>query len=194
MDRRPCAWTISLTGSQRTWSECAQGRPDRANEGKLLQSDEHLGDNLPQRALLRVHEVEERVSRQLEAIRKLERIGQATVACDARKLLKAWVRRLTCAEDSGARAGCASNCRRPSETLAPVVDPALRRNGMPPARAALAAEGGQGRGAIGARPRSLELPARSGSEGSARQNLRCHAPDNSHRRCIRLPAGGQMQP
>lgn len=59
-----------------------------------MQSDEHLGDDLPQRALLRVREAGERVSRQLEAIRELDRIGKATVACDARKLLKAWVQRL----------------------------------------------------------------------------------------------------
>jgi hypothetical protein len=59
-----------------------------------MQSDKHLGDDLPQRALLRVREAEERVSRQLEAIEKLERIGQASMACDARKLLKAWVQRL----------------------------------------------------------------------------------------------------
>ena len=59
-----------------------------------MQSDEQLGDDLPQRALLRVREAEHRVSRQLEAIKKLERIGQATMACDARKLLKAWVQQL----------------------------------------------------------------------------------------------------
>jgi hypothetical protein len=50
--------------------------------------------DLPQQALLRVREAEERVSRQLGAIRELERIGQATVAYDAGKLLNAWMERL----------------------------------------------------------------------------------------------------
>lgn len=59
-----------------------------------MQADKQPANNLPQQSLLRVRAAEERVARQLEAIRELERVGQAAVATDARNLLNAWRDRL----------------------------------------------------------------------------------------------------
>ena len=59
-----------------------------------MQPDDLNRNDHPQQALLRVRDAEERVARQLDAIRALEQMGQAAVASDARKLFDAWRERL----------------------------------------------------------------------------------------------------